>query len=94
MKHTVKIIFLIIIAVSFLAVAYAQDVNESTKEELQQQIAQEKQTIRELAKMFLIDALPELLNEDPALAEQALVKYNAVFSGMEQDDFIYLLGHF
>jgi len=79
MKHTVKIIFLIIIAVSFLAVAYAQDADQSTKEELQLQITQEKQTIRELAKMFLIDALPELLNEDPALAEQALVKYKAVF---------------
>ena len=94
MKHTVKIIFLIIIAVSFLAVAYAQDADQSTKEELQLQITQEKQTIRELAKMFLIDALPELLNEDPALAEQALVKYKAVFSGMDQNDFIYLLGHF
>ena len=74
MKHNLKIIFLIVVAVSFLAVVYAQDRSQYTKEQIQEQISQEKQLIRELAKMFLVDALPELVKEDPTLAEQALVK--------------------
>ena len=74
-KHNLKIIFLIVVAVSFLAVVYAQDRSQYTKEQIQEQISQEKQLIRELAKMFLVDALPELVKEDPTLAEQALVKY-------------------
>jgi len=94
MKHNLKIIFLIVVAVSFLAVVYAQDRSQYTKEQIQEQISQEKQLIRELAKMFLVDALPELVKEDPTLAEQALVKYKDVFSSMDQNEFIYLLGHF
>ena len=94
MKHILKIIFLIVIALSIQAGVYAQDKSPVTKEELQEQIAQEKQLIRELAKMFLVEALPELVKEDPTRAEEALTKYKDVFSSMDQNDFIYLLGHF
>ena len=92
MKHILKIIFLIVVAVSFLAVVYAQDISQYTKEQIQEQISQEKQIIRELAKMFLVDALPELVKEDPTLAEQALVKYKMFFPvWIKMNLFIYLV---
>ncbi len=94
MKKTLKIIFLTVVALSFVIVVFAQNSNEATKKEIIQQISQERQILKEIAKNFLIDVLPELVKKDPALAEQALVKYKDAYSSLGQNDIVYLLGHF
>jgi len=73
---------------------FAQNEKEYSKEELLKEIAAEKQQIRELAKDFLIDTLPELMQRDPKAADQALAQYSGMFNAMDQNDFLYLLGHF
>lgn len=94
MKNTLKVIFLTVFALSCFALVFAQNTSESATQEIVSQIAQEKQMLKEMAKIFLIDELPVLINGDPALAEKALIKYSDVFSSLDQTDFIYLLGHF
>ncbi|PKN73316.1 MAG: hypothetical protein CVU50_03210 [Candidatus Cloacimonetes bacterium HGW-Cloacimonetes-3] len=72
----------------------AQQSQDQYKEELLKMIADEKQLIRETAKDFLIDTLPGMMESDPVAADQALAKYGSLFNTMDQNDFIYLLGHF
>lgn len=94
MKKNIRVLMLTVFAICILSSSYAQLSQDQYKEELLKQIAQEKQLIKEAAKTFLIDTLPGLMATDPAAADQALARYSGMFNTMDQEDFIYLLGHF
>ncbi len=94
MKKNFRVLLLLVFAVCMLSSIYAQQSQDQYKEELLRMIAEEKQLIKEAAKDFLIDTLPGMMETDPEAADQALAKYSGLFNTMDQDDFIYLLGHF
>lgn len=94
MKKIIRVLLLIVFALSVLAIMFAQESQEYSREELLKMISSEKQQIRELAKDFLIDTLPGLMESDPDAADAALAQYSGMFNTMDQSDFIYLLGHF
>ncbi len=94
MKKIVKVVLLVVMTMAVISSVFAQNEKEYSKEELLKEIAAEKQQIRELAKDFLIDTLPELMQRDPKAADQALAQYSGMFNAMDQNDFLYLLGHF
>lgn len=94
MKKITRVLLLVLFAVCTLTSIYAQQSQELTKEQLLQMIAEEKQLIREAAKTFLIDTLPGLMQSDPAAADAALARNSGMFNTMDQEDFMYLLGHF
>jgi len=95
MKKKIYLLLLVVLALmAFQSLMFAQNAKELTKEELLKEIAAEKQQIRETAKNFLIDTLPGLMQSDPDAADQALARYSGMFNTMDQNDFIYLLGHF
>jgi len=94
MKKIVKLMLLVVFALAVISSVFAQNEKEYSKEQVLQEIAAEKQQIRELAKGFLIDTLPGLMQRDPNAADQALAQYSGMFNTMDQSDFLYLLGHF
>lgn len=94
MKKNFRVLILVVFALSIFATIYAQESQEYTREELQKMISEEKRLIRETAKDFLIDTLPGLMESDPEAADQALAQYSGMFNTMDQNDFMYLLGHF
>lgn len=94
MKKKIYILLLVVFALTSQSLLTAQNEKEYTKEALLKEIAAEKQQIRETAKIFLIDTLPGLMQNDPDAADQALARYSGLFNAMDQNDFIYLLGHF
>lgn len=94
MKEIIRVLLLVTLALCILTPIFAQQSQELTREELLRMIAEEKQLIREAAKTFLIDTLPGLMQSDPVAADQALARHSGMFNTMDQEDFMYLLGHF
>ncbi|MDD2227984.1 MAG: hypothetical protein PHY48_01070 [Candidatus Cloacimonetes bacterium] len=94
MKKNFRVLLLVVLAVCMLSAVYAQQSQDAYKKELQKLIAEEKQNIKQAAKDFLIDTLPGLMVSDPEAADEALVRFGGMFNTMDQEDFLYLLGHF
>ncbi|MDY0151645.1 MAG: hypothetical protein RBS43_05180, partial [Candidatus Cloacimonas sp.] len=94
MKKNFRVLILVVFALLTINLVHAQESPEYTKEDLQKQISEEKQHIRETAKDFFINTLPSLTQSDPEAADQALAQNSDLFNKLGQDDFMYLLGHF
>jgi len=83
-----------VFALAFFSLLSAQNANDLTGNNTSQNTAADKQMIKETAKDFLIDTLPGLMQTDPEAADQALAKYRTMFNTMDENDLMYLLGHF
>jgi len=93
MKKNIKLMLLVVLALSTVGICFAQNEQTYTREELLQQIAAEKQQIKQAAKELIIDTLPGLIESDPQTADQALAKASGMLNTMDQNDLVYLLGH-
>jgi len=93
MEKNIKLVLLVVLALSMVGICIAQNEQTYTREELLQQIAAEKQQIKQAAKELIIDTLPGLIESDPEAADQALAKASGMLNTMDQNDLVYLLGH-
>ncbi|MDD4559510.1 MAG: tetratricopeptide repeat protein [Candidatus Cloacimonetes bacterium] len=64
-----------------------------TVEQLQEEIRIQRQELRKVAKEFLVDALPSVIELNPAQANAELQEFSSTLSLLGDNDVLYLLGH-
>jgi tetratricopeptide (TPR) repeat protein len=64
-----------------------------TVDQLREEIRIQRQELKGIAKEFLVDALPSVIEFDPAHANAELQNFSSVLSTLDDNEVLYLLGH-
>ncbi|MDD3548182.1 MAG: hypothetical protein PHT61_08065, partial [Candidatus Cloacimonetes bacterium] len=64
-----------------------------TVDQLREEIRIQRQELKGIAKEFLVDALPSVIELDPAHANAELQNFSSVLSTLDDNEVLYLLGH-
>ncbi len=96
MNNKNRVLLLVVFALMSISLVFAQttgDEEQYTVEQLQELIREQKQAIREAAKIFLVDELPVIASIDPDRAIQELDNFLSMLNTMTDTEVMYLLGH-
>lgn len=96
MKKYLILVWLVLsslVCFSQLSAQATDYVEQLTIQQLQEEIREQKRQIREVAKSFLVDELPVVIELDPQRASQELQLFSSTLSTLGDEETSLLLGH-
>lgn len=96
MNKNFKVLLLVVFVLTCTSFVFAQtsvDEEQMSAAQIQELIRIQKQEIRQAAKVFLVDELPEIAKIDPERASSELDKFLGILGTMSDTEVMYLLGH-